>query len=127
MPKFISKIKLNAFNEKVKGVEVEVENAEDWKQFLTDTKILDDPCLGKIIIDYAEGWAKLMQVEMSNGKTIEDCVESTFLELRFLGKLTAEQLGFVIGILYRCWKHGGDLVDWYFIIGEYKLPKFVKK
>lgn len=116
-----------AFLEKVKGVTVEVEDQKVWAQFLTDPKVLTDPLLGKIVIDYAEGWARLMQVEIATGKTVEDCVEQTFHELGFLGKLTAHQFGFAMGILYRCWKHGGDLIDWHFEFGEQKLHKLVKK
>jgi hypothetical protein len=96
------------FEEKVKGVEVEIIDIDaynDWKSKNTDG-------YGVCIFKYAEGWAKLMQVEIANGKKLTECAELTSFQLGFLG-ITGFMYGAAVAILSKCWKHGEDLRKWH--------------
>ena len=97
-----------AFEEKTKGIEVEINDSEaykDWKSKNTDG-------YGAAIFQYAESWAKLMQVEMSNGKKLIECAEPTSFQLGFLG-ITGFMYGAAVTILSKCWKYGEDLRKWH--------------
>ena len=96
------------FEAKVKAVEVEIIDIDaynDWKSKNTDG-------YGACIFKYAEGWAKLMQVEIANGKKLIECAESTSFQLGFLG-ITGFMYGAAVAILSKCWKHGEDLRKWH--------------
>jgi hypothetical protein len=96
------------FEAKVKGVEVEIIDIDaysDWKSKNTDV-------YGACVFEYAEGWAKLMQVEIANGKKLIECAESTSFQLGFLG-ITGFMYGAAVAILSKCWKHGEDLRKWH--------------
>lgn len=97
-----------AFEEKTKGVEIELKDAEAWKK---SREANTDP-YGKCCIDYAEGWAKLMQIEMANGKTLVECAEKTSYELGFFG-ITGFMYGAAVSTLAHCWKYGEDLRKWH--------------
>jgi hypothetical protein len=96
------------FEEKVKGIEIELKDTEAWQK---SREANTDP-YGKCCIDYAEGWAKLMQLEMSKGKTLAECAESTSYELGFYG-VTGFMYGAAVSTLAHCWKHGEDLRKWH--------------
>jgi len=98
----------DAFDEKVKGMELELKDAEGWKK---SREANTDP-YGKAAIDYAEGWAKLMQVEMKKGKTLIECAEKTSFELGFLS-ITGFMYGCAVSTLSQCWKYGEDLRKWH--------------
>jgi hypothetical protein len=86
--------------------EWERKNQAEREEFISKTKdvvveILDQPAwqswkdkntdgYGAAIFEYAEGWAKLMQVELSKGKQISECAKET-----------------------SCWKHGEQLRQWH--------------
>jgi hypothetical protein len=96
------------FDDKVSGVAVEIMNAEeynDWRSKNTDE-------YGAAIFEYAEGWAKLMQVEIAQGKAVRQCAETTSHELGFLG-ITGFMYGAAVSILSKCWKHGEELRKWH--------------
>jgi len=97
-----------AFEEKVKGIEIELKDAPAWNHA---KEINSDP-YGKCAFDYAEGWAKLMQVEMSKGKKLIECAELTSHELGFYG-ITGFMYGCAVGALSQCWKHGEELRKWH--------------
>lgn len=97
-----------AFEEKVKGIEIELKDADAWKK----SKEANTDPYGKCAIDYAEGWAKLMQVEMSKGKSLIDCAEKTSYELVFYG-ITGFMYGAAVSTLAHCWKYGEDLRKWH--------------
>lgn len=96
------------FSKKVKGVSIELKDVKGWEKTVNDNT---DP-YGKAAIDYAEGWAKLMQIEISKGKTLIECAENTSHELGFLG-ITGFMYGCAVNILSQCWKYGEDLRKWH--------------
>lgn len=98
----------SSFEEKVKGVEIELLDAAKWGNY---KKINTDP-YGACCVEYAEGWAKLMQVELSKGIKLIDCASSTSFELGFLG-ITGFMYGCAVSMLSECWKHGEELRKWH--------------
>lgn len=98
------KAEREAFNGKVQGVELELSDVEGWEQ----SRKANTDGYGAAALDYAEGWAKLMQIEISKGKTVAECYEYTQVGLGFLG-ITGFQFGCAVGILAQTWKHGEEL------------------
>lgn len=92
------------FDKKVKGIELELLNPEDWQK----SRDANTDGYGKAALDYAEGWAKLMQIEIAKGKTIAEAYDSTQYGLGFLG-ITGFQFGCAVSILARTWKYGEEL------------------
>jgi hypothetical protein len=97
-----------AFTLKTKDVIVEFSNIEDWE--LGKSKNTDG--YGACIYEYVEGWAKLMQVEMSKGKLLKDVAEKTSFEMGFLG-ITGFMYGASVQVLSQCWKYGEELRKWH--------------
>lgn len=103
-----NKAERQAFEFKTKGIEVEiidVDTYNDWK-----AKNLDG--YGATIFEYAEAWAKLMQVEMLHGKRLVECAEATSFHLGFIG-VTGFMYGAAVSILAKCWKYGEELRKWH--------------
>lgn len=97
-----------AFNKKTEGITIELIDLNEWN----DWKGKNEDGYGRCIFEYAEGWAKLMQVEMSKGKTIIECAEKTSHEMGFLG-ITGFMYGAAVTTLSLCWKHGEELRKWH--------------
>lgn len=97
-----------AFIEKTKGVEIEFSLKEEW----VTGKSKNTDSYGACIYKYAEGWAKLMQVEMLAGKELKDVAEKTSNEMGFLG-VTGFMYGAAVSILSQCWKYGEELRKWH--------------
>ena len=91
-----------------KGVEIKLSDVDGWNQWRDKNK---DP-YGKCCFDYAESWAKLMQVEIDKGKTVRDCAEETSHQLGFYG-ITGFMYGAAVSILSSCWLHGEELRKWH--------------
>lgn len=96
------------FEEKIKGIELELKDAEGWKK---SREANTDP-YGNAALDYAEGWAKLMQVEIAKGKKLKEIAEKTSFELGFMG-ITGFMYGCAVNILSHCWIHGEELRKWH--------------
>ena len=96
------------FEVKVKGIEIELKDSDGWNK---SREANTDP-YGKAALDYAEYWAKLMQVEIANGSTIIECAERTSHELGFLG-ITGFMYGCAVNLLSQTWKHGEELRKWH--------------
>lgn len=96
------------FTEKIKGIEIEISDADNWNEFKEKNK---DP-YGACCVEYAEGWAKLMQAEMSEGVKLIDCAQKTSYELGFLG-ITGFMYGCAVSMLAQCWKYGEELRKWH--------------
>lgn len=96
--------KIEKFAEKINGIEVEFSKKEDWE--LGKSKNTDG--YGACIYEYAEGWAKLMQVEMSKGNSLKDIAQKTSFEMDFLG-ISGFMYGAAVSILSHCWKYGEEL------------------
>lgn len=63
---------------------------------------------GAGILSYAERWARMMQLEMSEGKPIEEVWNSTSHEADLEGMSGFSQ-GAATHLLTQCWVHGGKL------------------
>jgi hypothetical protein len=90
----------------VPQIEVADENA--WQKVKNKKR---DPYIGAII-NYAERWARLMQVEMANGKHLEEVAEATSHEADF-ESITGNMYGGAVGILAQFWKYGDQLRRWH--------------
>lgn len=64
------------------------------------------------VVDYAEYWAKMMQVEISNGKSVREVADPCQNHLGFLG-ITGFMYGCAVKALSHFWKHGEDLRKWH--------------
>lgn len=98
------KCEREAFQLEVEGVELELSDADGWKK----SREVNSDGYGGAALDYAEGWAKLMQKEIANGKTVAECYEPTQKGLGFLG-ITGFQFGCAVSVLSHTWKHGDEL------------------
>jgi hypothetical protein len=96
------------FDEKIAGIELELKDIEGWNK---NREVNTDP-YGKAALDYAEGWAKLMQVEIAKGNKLIDIAEKTSFELGFMG-ITGFMYGCAVNILSHCWVHGEELRKWH--------------
>lgn len=99
----------NTFEEKVKGITIELSDEALWND-LVQTNSTD--AYSKCCVDYAEGWAKLMQVEIATGKTVVECANSVTSYLDFMG-ITGYMYGAAVSMLAKCWKHGEELRKWH--------------
>lgn len=96
------------YEAKTVGVEIELSNKELW----ADVRQKNSDPYGKCCIDYAESWAKLMQVEIKAGKTVAQCAKKTSYELGFYG-ITGFMYGAAVHTLSACWIHGEELRKWH--------------
>ena len=92
------------FEEKVKGVELELSGPDGWKK----AREVNSDGYGAAALDYAEGWAKLMQIEIAKGKTLAECYDYTQKGLGFLG-ISGFQFGAAVSTLAAYWKYGPAL------------------
>jgi hypothetical protein len=97
-----------AFEEKVFGLEMEFKDKEGWDEW--KSKQTDDVGYGLAVFDFAESWAKLMQYEMSKGKTLLECAKKTSFSLDFLG-ITGFMYGAAVQVLNQTWKYGDELKE----------------
>ena len=92
------------FAKKTKGIELDLKNVEQWNK----SRQINSDGYGKAALDYAECWAKLMQIEIAKGETISKCYDYTQNGLGFLG-ITGFQFGCAVSILSQTWKYGDEL------------------
>lgn len=76
---------------------------EDWKNKNKDP-------YGAGCFAYAERWANMMELAMSQGEDIEDIAESTSFYADTEG-ITGFMYGVAASILYQCWEHGDKLKE----------------
>lgn len=91
-----------------KGIEMEI---VDKDNYLIGKDKNTDP-YGACIYEYAEGWAKLMQVRIALGEQVKDIAEKTSHEMHFLG-ISGFMYGAAVSILSQYWKHGEELRKWH--------------
>ncbi len=103
----------------------------DAKRRATEAKLSDAPAMeiaddkawqtwkennqddyGRGIIDYAERWARLMQVEINAGKKLEDIADSTSNEADIDG-ISGFMYGAAVHTLANSWKYGDQLRKWH--------------
>lgn len=96
------------FEKSVKGIELELSDIVAWNK----CREVNSDGYGGAALDYAEGWAKKMQIEIAKGKTVAECATYTQDGLGFLG-ITGFQFGCAMRILSQAWKHGEELRVWH--------------
>jgi len=87
---------------------MEVSDEETWRSFIEKNR----DGYGGAVITYSERWAMLMQLEMANGKSLEEVAEATSREADLEG-ITGFMYGCAVSVLARCWKHGDQLRRWH--------------
>lgn len=87
---------------------MEIGNEENW--IVCRQKNPDG--YGKAILDYAERWARLMQLEMVKGKSVEAVAGETSFTADLEG-VTGFMHGAAVATLVGCWKYGEDLRRWH--------------
>lgn len=100
--------KRNKVLDKIKNVPFECldpDKLKDWEKSNTDS-------YGGRIISYAKEWAKLMQIELNEGKELKDIAEKTSHEADYDG-ITGFMYGASVQVLTDCWKHGELLRKWH--------------
>jgi len=97
------------FIRKTEGVKIELSKQDAYENWKAKNK--DE--YGSCVFEYAEGWAILMQLEMSKGKLLKEVAEKTSYEMDFLG-ITGYMYNASVQILSQCWKYGEELKDWHF-------------
>jgi hypothetical protein len=99
---------LNELLAKAGGFEVkDLQKLKEWEDAQKS-----DP-YGLAVFEFASRWARLMQLSMTGGKTLENCVE----EASHLADANLGISGFMYGcaksILIECWIHGDALEDYF--------------
>lgn len=82
---------------------------EGWKEFVA---INSGDGYSAACVSYAERWARLMQVGMAEGATLEDCAEDAS-RLADLEGITGFMYGCAVMTLAKYWKHGDQLRRWH--------------
>lgn len=87
---------------------MELSNPDGWRQFDENNQ---DP-YGHGVVVFAERWARLMQVEMASGKSLEEVASSTSHEADTDG-ITGFMYGAAVSTLAQTWKYGDQLRRWH--------------
>lgn len=99
------------FDATVKDIEIELlaGKEEEYKSYVEKNSA---DGYSRCVVDYAEGWAKLMQKEIAKGRSVKDCAEETQKPLDYLG-ITGFMYGAAVSALSHFWVHGEDLRKWH--------------
>lgn len=92
------------FEESIKGVDLELSDPEGWQK----SREANGDSYGKCALDFAEGFAKLMQKDISNGKTVAQAYNDNQYKMGFLG-ITGFMFGAAVSTLTQTWKYGEEL------------------
>jgi hypothetical protein len=82
---------------------------EGWAKFC---KVNSEHPYSAGVVRYAEKWARLMEGQIEEGRTVAECADETSSLADDEG-ITGAMFGFAVGILSRVWKHGADLRAWH--------------
>lgn len=96
--------KRTALEAKINGVEFDCTDKDLFDGIVSKNS---DP-YGAGIVSYATRWARLMQYEIANGKTIADVAKKASHEADVDG-ITGFMYGAAVKILSQCWAHGEEL------------------
>lgn len=88
---------------------MEFSDEETWQTYVTANA---DDGYGAACVRYAEMWARLMQLEVVNGASVEDVAEATSHEADIEG-ITGFMYGVAVLMLSRSWIHGDQLRRWH--------------
>lgn len=83
-------------------------DADAWIEML---RLNQDP-YGKGILTYAERWARLMQLEIAQGKLLKHVAGTTSHEADLEG-MSGFSYGMAVSILSKVWTHGDELRRWH--------------
>lgn len=104
-----AKAKQEAVEAKLVGaLDIELADEAGWQKF----KTINSDAYGGAVVAYSERWARLMQVEIANGKNLEDVADATSQEADIEG-ITGFMYGCAASTLSHCWKHGEQLRRWH--------------
>lgn len=84
------------------GTELEYQKCKDANQDL----------YGRVVIQYAERWAEMMEQEIENGMTVAEAAART-REIADTVGITGYMFGFALNVLGDFWEHGEELRTWY--------------
>jgi hypothetical protein len=84
--------------------EMELADEKAWQKF----KDRRQNPFGTSVVAYAERWARLMQLEMAGGKSLEEVAETTSCEANIDG-ITKFMCSCAVSALIHCWKYGEQL------------------
>lgn len=87
---------------------IELADEAGWQK----SKQVNSDGYGGAVMTYSERWARLMQLEMANGKKLADVAEATSSEADLEG-ITGFMYGCAVSQLASCWKHGDELRRWH--------------
>lgn len=96
------------FERSVKGIKMEFSDKDAWRE---GRAINLDP-YGNACYVFAEGWAKLMQIEIAKGIAVKDCAKEASQKADYMG-ITGFMYGCAVNILSRCWRYGEELRKWH--------------
>lgn len=93
------------------GIEIDIipEKMEEYKQYVEKNS---KDGYSKCCVDYAEQWAKLMQIEIAKGKKVVEVAQETQKPLDYIG-ITGFMYGCVVSALSHFWIHGEELRKWH--------------
>lgn len=109
--------KRKAAEDRLRGVEFQVKPGTELEYQSYKAKNSDP--YGGAVVTYSERWAKLMQVEMANGKRIADMADQTSHAADIEG-ITGFMYGCAVQALAHYWKHGEALRLWHNIKTQIK-------
>jgi hypothetical protein len=89
-----------------------MEFSEGSEAVWTEWRGKSDEYLHTGIFDYAQRWARVMQVEMAAGKELEDIAGETSHDADLEG-MSGFSYGAAVATLVKCWKHGERLRRWH--------------
>lgn len=87
---------------------IELADEAGWQK----SKEVNSEGYGGAVMTYSERWARLMQVEMVNGKKLSDVADATSSEADLEG-ISGAMYGFAVSTLASFWKHGEELRRWH--------------
>jgi len=89
--------------------EIELRDRKRWKEIV---EINSNP-IGLRIIKFTEGWARLMQMLMQKGATLDDCLYEAKDLADMDSTLSGGAFGFAVFVLSETWVHGEELRKWH--------------
>lgn len=93
--------RVNARLEGAPDIEISEGKEDDWRQITEKNG-------SSGIYHYAVRWARLMQVEIATGKTVEEIQESASRDADFEG-MSGATFGYAHAALKSCWKYGSQI------------------
>ena len=85
--------------------EITFRDKQGWEK--NDNKIVNG------IISFAEQWARLMESQIADGDTLENCAWSTYHIVYNVHQITGPMFQGAISILSQVWIHGKQLCQWH--------------